>query len=60
MFAVAIWDDSRKLGVLVRDRVGKKPLYYHQDGNILYFASEIKAIQKLMQKKLEINYFDPP
>ncbi|MEZ4415207.1 MAG: asparagine synthase (glutamine-hydrolyzing) [Gemmatimonadota bacterium] len=45
MFAFAIWHvDQRKL-VLVRDRFGIKPLYYHlsQDGT-LTFGSEIKAI----------------
>jgi asparagine synthase (glutamine-hydrolysing) len=44
MFAVSIWDDRRKLGLLARDRVGKKPLYYFQRGKALYYASEIKAL----------------
>ena len=28
MFAVALWDDGRGLGMLARDHTGKKPLYY--------------------------------
>lgn len=45
MFAFAIWDRSKKRLVLARDRMGQKPLYWHQaaDGSIL-FASEPKAI----------------
>jgi asparagine synthase (glutamine-hydrolysing) len=44
MFAVAVWDAPRRQLVLARDRAGKKPLYYYQQGGTLYFASETKAI----------------
>lgn len=44
MFAVAVWDDRRKVGVLARDRMGKKPIYYMRRNRSLYFASEIKAL----------------
>jgi asparagine synthase (glutamine-hydrolysing) len=44
MFAVAIWDAARLQLVLVRDRVGKKPLYYFQKNGELIFGSETKAI----------------
>jgi asparagine synthase (glutamine-hydrolysing) len=44
MFAVAVWDDRRQVGLLARDRMGKKPLYYWQHDGALYFASELKAI----------------
>lgn len=44
MFAVALWDDRRKTGILARDRMGKKPVYYTLRDGALYFASEIKAL----------------
>jgi len=45
MFALAIWDVHRQRLFLARDRVGKKPIYYHRrpQGGIV-FGSEIKAI----------------
>ncbi|HEV2883795.1 MAG TPA: asparagine synthase (glutamine-hydrolyzing) [Pyrinomonadaceae bacterium] len=43
-YAIALWDAKREELILVRDRIGVKPLYfYHQDGRFI-FASEIKAI----------------
>lgn len=44
MFAIALWDDEHRRGVLVRDRVGEKPLYYIKHGGGLWYASEIKAL----------------
>ncbi len=44
MFAAAFWNQSRRRLVLVRDRMGIKPLYFaRQNGNI-YFGSEVKTI----------------
>jgi asparagine synthase (glutamine-hydrolysing) len=44
MFAIALWDKKKKKGMLLRDRPGKKPLYYLRQGGALYFASEIKCL----------------
>ena len=55
MFAVAVWDDAKKVGLLARDRMGKKPLYYCQRGDQLFFASEIKALLKIPGFVREIN-----
>lgn len=56
MFAIAIWDDERKVGLLARDRSGKKPLYYYLDGSTLYFASETKALLRVPGFERRINY----
>ena len=44
MFAVALWTESRRRLVLVRDRMGIKPLYYYGGSDDVYFGSELKAI----------------
>jgi asparagine synthase (glutamine-hydrolysing) len=44
MFAFAIWDERQRRLILVRDRLGIKPLFYAQHNNKLVFASEMKAI----------------
>jgi asparagine synthase (glutamine-hydrolysing) len=44
MFAFAIWDAPKRRLLLVRDRLGIKPLYWVRTSNALLFGSEIKAI----------------
>lgn len=44
MFAAGVWDRKRRVLHLVRDRMGKKPLYIALAGDALLFASELKAI----------------
>lgn len=55
MFAVAIWDASRRRLVLGRDRFGIKPLYYRAVGDSLSFASELKALVRLPGFSREID-----
>jgi asparagine synthase (glutamine-hydrolysing) len=46
MFAMAIWDSDRETLHLVRDRVGKKPLFYRDHGGEVVFASEVRSLLK--------------
>jgi len=43
MFALAIHDKQKNLVFIARDRLGKKPFKYFNNGNVFYFASELKA-----------------
>jgi asparagine synthase (glutamine-hydrolysing) len=43
-FAIAVWDERERRAVLARDRLGVKPLYYAQRGDLLIFASELKSV----------------
>ena len=44
MFAIALYDRKEETVYLIRDRIGKKPLYYWYEGGELVFASELKPI----------------
>lgn len=55
MFALAIYDAREQAMYLVRDRIGVKPLYVHDDGVQLTFASEIKSILKAGMPRPGVN-----
>ncbi len=44
MFAFAVWDAMERKLVLVRDRLGVKPLYYYFKDGLFAFASEVKSL----------------
>ena len=45
MFAIAVWDEGDHELILVRDRLGEKPLYYGRHGDTFLFGSELKALR---------------
>lgn len=55
MFAIAIYDRETQEIYLVRDRIGKKPLYYWIQEDELFFASELKPIMESPGFQKRIN-----
>lgn len=44
MFTIAIWNEAKQELFLARDPYGIKPLYYFNDNDRLFFASQVKAL----------------
>lgn len=55
MFAFALFDRENKTLILVRDRLGIKPLYWGIIGGICYFGSELKALRAVPSLPLELS-----
>jgi asparagine synthase (glutamine-hydrolysing) len=55
MFAIALWDEPRERLLLARDRMGKKPLYWHQSAAGLLWGSEAKALLSVPWVERRVN-----
>ncbi|NTV23539.1 MAG: asparagine synthase (glutamine-hydrolyzing) [Nanoarchaeota archaeon] len=55
MFAIALYDIAKNRILLVRDKLGEKPLYYLLDKNRLAFASEIKCLLEIPEYTKSID-----
>ncbi|MBX7221820.1 MAG: asparagine synthase (glutamine-hydrolyzing) [Blastocatellia bacterium] len=55
MFAYAVWDETTDTLLLVRDRLGIKPLYYVETADGIAFGSEIKSLLTLPGVKAELD-----
>ena len=56
MFAYALYDKKKDSLLLVRDRIGIKPLYYYHSAQKFIFASEIKAILEDPDVERRVNF----
>lgn len=56
MFAIALWDNSRRTLMISRDRLGIKPLYYTIIDQRLIFGSEIKALLQHPEVDARLSY----
>ncbi len=55
MFAFILFDENHNRVILGRDRLGKKPLYYYYDRNMLVVASELKCFYALPDFPLSLD-----
>lgn len=56
MFAFCYVNFDKNEVKLGRDRLGQKPLYYYKTDHELIFSSDIRAISKLKEGQLSINF----
>ena len=59
-FAAAVWDGRRRRAVVVRDRLGVKPLYWARCGDVVVFGSELKSVlaSGLVDRALDLEAID--
>ena len=55
MFAIALYDRTDNTLLLVRDRMGKKPLYYHWENSEFIFSSTLKPIMNFPDFRREVD-----
>jgi asparagine synthase (glutamine-hydrolysing) len=55
VYTFALWDARQQNLVLVRDRFGKKPLFYAERGGDLLFASRLDALLAGMNRDPELD-----
>lgn len=55
-FAIAIYDREEEKLILVRDKIGVKPIYYFIGEDNICFASELNVIMKYPYFQKKINY----
>jgi asparagine synthase (glutamine-hydrolysing) len=55
MWAFAVYDETDGSLLLSRDRFGEKPLFLYRDDDGLYFASEVKFLAALINRRLEVD-----
>ena len=56
MWALALWDDNKKMLLCCRDRLGIKPLHFFHSNDYFIFSSEIKALLKHPVVPRQPNY----
>lgn len=56
MFGVAVWDGIGRRAVIARDRLGIKPVYYAEVGDLLVFGSELKSVLASGLVPIDLDY----
>lgn len=55
MFAIALYDQRQGKVHLIRDRAGKKPLYFSKTTDSIYFGSEQNLLQKILRPSIRLS-----
>jgi asparagine synthase (glutamine-hydrolysing) len=60
MFAFALWTESTRRLVLVRDRMGIKPLFVARRGSDIFFGSELKSlfVHPEIERRISLDALD--
>ena len=60
MFGLVVWDAVRCRALIARDRLGIKPMYYAEEGDVLVFGSELKAVlaSGLVPAEIDVDALD--